>query len=160
MRPRRCHGQRRLRPNRCPPLHSVTRPAQCHGQLPLSLNRCPQWPACHLLAGHLLQPNCRPQCHNKRLLRLNCCPLANPTPAPGHVVHQRLTALVLLGPHLCREVLQLRGRWPAQLWVTSGRDGGFTANGASRLCQRTTFFTHARRSGSIKRRCGKARPWT
>ena len=70
VRPRWCHGQRRLRPNRCPPLYSVPRPAQCHHQLPLCLNRCPQWPACHLLAGHLLQPNCRPQCHNTRLLRL------------------------------------------------------------------------------------------
>ena len=77
VRPRRCHGQRRVRPSRWSPLHSVPRPAQCHDQLPLSLNRCLQWPASHLLTGHLLQPNGRPQCQHTRFLRLNCRPLAN-----------------------------------------------------------------------------------
>ena len=94
VRPRRCHGQRRVRPSRCPPLHSVPRPAQCHDQLPLSLNRCPQWPACHLLTGHLLQPNGRPHCQHTRFLKLNCCPLANTMIRPNRGLYPAVIATI------------------------------------------------------------------
>ena len=112
--------------------HTKVRPRWCHGQRFLSLNRCPQWPACHLLAGHLLQKNCRLQCRNQRLLRLRCCPLANPTAASGHVVPQRVNALDLLGSHLCRggsrAWLREHGRSPIIGFPAAGLGG-------ARLCQ-------------------------
>ena len=102
VRPRRCHGQRRLRPNRCPPLYSTlpaghvvlrrVRPPQCHGQRLLSLNRCPRANS-SLPADHLLQKNCRPQFHNQRLLRLNCCPLANPMISPSRGLYPAVIAM-------------------------------------------------------------------